>query len=128
NVEISVDPSYEGDIEVDVDGSAGVEGSVVVAEAVQAVDVSTDSIPNVGIGLTNQEAASFTLTEKTAEALEDDGSVELLLPEGAKFNGTPKVEVVDGDLDISDIKLSDDDRAVVFTVDSESTDASEIKV
>lgn len=131
-VEIAIDPSFEGDLVLKVDGSAGVRGDVKVASVKRPVTVQTSELPNVTIGRSNQNAAEFTIAEQVAGVLEDGGLVEIELPEGAKFVGTPKVEVTEGDLTISSVSVkavgSSTDRKLVFTVDSESRTASKIKV
>ncbi|MFM9279917.1 copper amine oxidase N-terminal domain-containing protein [Paenibacillus jiagnxiensis] len=128
DLELALASNFTGDVKVTVGGNAGVEGEVVVAKAVAPITAAASSKPNVIIGATGQTASSFTLTEGQAEALEDDGTVILDLPNGVYFTSTPKVEVTSGDAKISNVRRASDDNRVLFTVDSDSTAASTITV
>jgi hypothetical protein len=128
DLELALASNFTGDVKVTVGGNAGVEGEVVVAKAVAPITAAASSKPNVIIGATGQTASSFTLTEGQAEALEDDGTVILDLPNGVYFSSTPKVEVTSGDAKISNVRRASDDNRVLFTVDADSTAASTITV
>lgn len=128
DLEIALASNFTGDVKVTVAGNAGVEGDVVVAKAVAPITAAASSKPNVIIGATNQTASSFTLTEGKAEALEDDKTVVLDLPNGVFFTSTPKVEVTKGDAKISNVRRAADDNRVLFTIDSDSSEASTITV
>ncbi|MDP4096069.1 copper amine oxidase N-terminal domain-containing protein [Paenibacillus sp. P96] len=128
DVELALASNFTGDVKVTVGGNAGVEGEVVVAKAVAPITAAASNKPNVIIGATNQTASSFTLTEGQAEALEDDGTVILDLPNGVYFTSTPKVEVTSGDAKVSNVRRASDDNRVLFTIDSDSTAASTITV
>lgn len=128
DVELALASNFTGDVKVTVGGNAGVEGEVVVAKAVAPITAAASNKPNVIIGATGQTASSFTLTEGKAEALEDDGTVILDLPNGVYFTSTPKVEVTSGDAKISNVRRASDDNRVLFTIDSDSSAASTITV
>ncbi|MFB5674734.1 stalk domain-containing protein [Paenibacillus terreus] len=128
DLELALASNFTGDVKVTVGGNAGVEGEVVVAKAVAPITAAASSKPNVIIGATGQTASSFTLTEGKAEALEDDGTVILDLPNGVYFTSTPKVEVTSGDAKVTNVRRASDDNRVLFTIDSDSTTASTITV
>ncbi len=133
DMEVVVEPGFTGDLEVEVSGTAGLTGKLTVAKVVTPVSIEAASVPEVKIG-TASEAGDVTITEAMAGAIEDDKDLILDLPEGVRFAGTPKVEVVEGDLDIDEGGVrtqadgSTDDNQLVIPVDGKSTKASKIKV
>lgn len=128
DVEVALDAEFSGDLEIEVGGSAGLTGTVKVAEVVKPITASAEQAKNVVIGLSNQDAADFTFEEKVAGALEDDKTVVLDLPAGVIFVGTPNVEVTKGDLKISNVRRINGDNAVAIDVDAESSEPSTVKV
>ena len=128
NVEIAVEPGFEGDVTVEVAGNSGITGSVVVAKAKGAISASAASVPDVVIGLSNQVVADFTIKENIAGAFQDDLNAILDLPAGCVWVGTPEVKVTEGDLKITNVKRANSDNNVTFTVDSESATPSTISV
>ena len=85
-------------------------------------------VPSLRIGLSDQEAANFVLTESTAGALTDGGNLVLELPKGVFFAGTPYIEVVKGDIDITNVKTTQSDQVVIVDIEGESTTPSSIQV
>jgi hypothetical protein len=131
NVKVAIQPGFTGDLNVDVAGTAGAEGTVTVGKVEGSIKASAENVPNVVIGATEQKAADLVLEEGLAGAFNKDTSgdqVVLDLPDGVTFTKTPTIEVTDGDLSISSVKRQLDDNQVVFTVKSESTKPSKIKV
>jgi trimeric autotransporter adhesin len=139
NAEVNLDAAFSGDLNVTVAGSASVTGSVKLASVKAPVALAATTKPSVGIGLSNQAVSDFTITENIAGAFTNEtknnvknDQVVLNLPEGAKFVGTPKVAVTNGNLSITDVKVgsynNESDRAITFTVNGESTTASTITV
>ncbi|MNW26070.1 hypothetical protein D3C74_28310 [compost metagenome] len=128
NIEIATAADFAGDVTVTLGGNAGVTGSAVIAKVVAPVTAAAATKPNVIIGSTTQKAADFTITETQAEAFKYDRTVVLDLPNGVYFTSTPKVEVTSGDLRISNVKRLAGDNQVQFTVDSDSSTASTLKV
>jgi hypothetical protein len=132
-MEVVVEPGFTGDLEVEVSGTAGLSGKFTVAKVVTPVSIEAASVPEVKIGTTS-EAGDLIITETMAGAIEDDKDLILDLPEGVRFAGTPKVEVVEGDLDIDEGGVrtkadgSTDDNQLVIPVDGKSSEASKIKV
>ncbi|GAB7389221.1 copper amine oxidase N-terminal domain-containing protein [Bacillaceae bacterium] len=131
DVEIALRADFEGDLEIELGGSSGISGTVKVAEVVNPVEASAEKA-QVRIGVSDQATAELTIKEKVAGAFEKDGKVVLNLPDGVEFVGTPKVEVTEGDLEVSNIKISDDaedeNNIITFDVDDESSKASTIKI
>lgn len=91
-----------GDIKATLSGTAGVTGEVVVAKVVVPVSGVGDK-PNVIIGMQDQAAGDFTITEvkpgaimaRTATA---NRALILETPPGVYFETKPVVSVEDGDL------------------------------
>jgi len=129
NVEIAVEPGFEGDVKLEVAGTSGITAtSVVVAKAKSAVSATASSAPDVVIGLSNQVAGDFTVKENIAAGFQDDGTAILRLPAGCVWVATPDVKVTEGDLKITNIQRGDSDRNVTFTIDAESSSPSTISV
>lgn len=144
DLEISVQGDKSGDIELTVEGKRagmGEDVTLVVGKAVALVEASVESVKDVKIGVQSQEIGDITITELVKEAISNDpngpiskGEITLTLPEGVKFAHKPKVEVVEGNLDIDEdnISLATDgstnDNRVVIPVKDSSSKASKIVV
>lgn len=128
NIKVALQAGYTGDLVVEVGGTAGVTGKVVAAKVQTPVTASVDEAKGVKIGLAGQQAGELTIKENFVGAISDD-RVTLDLPAGVTFDGTPKVEVTEGDLKITNVTRGADDNQLSFTVDRESSKtASTIKV
>ncbi|MGR6837130.1 copper amine oxidase N-terminal domain-containing protein [Syntrophomonas erecta] len=133
-MEIVLEPGAAGDVEIEVGGTAGLAGEkIVVAKAVNTIEMKTDKVAEVRIG-TSTEVGDLLITELVDEAISDDADLILDLPEGVRFNGTPTVEVIEGNLDIDEgaIRMAadggTDDNQVIIPIDNTSTKLSTIKV
>lgn len=103
---VNISPDFEGDLVVEVSGSAGAEGSVKLAEVKPSATLSVESAVNVQLGKANQKIGDITITEGATEGLIDTNganNINLDLDNGYRFSKIPKVEVVEGDIDL-DIK------------------------
>jgi len=135
DMEIVCEPGSEGDIVVEASGTAGLTGQLTIAKCTKSVSIVAATTPAIQIGASGA-AGDLTITENIAGAIKDDDNAEILLdlPEGVRFDGTPKVEITSGDLDIDEDSVrrvaSDgtDDNDVAIPVDSKSGVASTIKV
>lgn len=135
---------FTGKIELTVGGSAGVTGTVVVAEAKAPVTATASSVPRVIIGERGQAAGDLLITESAAEVFQKDldasvldsdkklqsdpGYLVIKAPEGVRFDVTPTVTVSDGDLEIDTVQRYSDDNMVKIKIKSQSAKASTIKV
>jgi hypothetical protein len=137
DMEIVLEPGVEGDIEIEVSGTASLTGDKIkVGEAVKSVSAKAENVPDVKIGLDQQEGGDILITENIAGAIKEDFDAKLVLdlPDGVKFATVPKVEVTEGDLDIDEAGVkrqaegSQSDNQLVIPIDGESTKASTIKV
>ena len=132
DLEILTKPGYEGDIEVEFSGSAGVTGKAKVATAVNPFAIKATSVPEVIIGQGGQLSADFVISEKVAESFEDNGTIVIDLPDGVKIDGKPEVKVTKGDLKIGAVDVVDDNRdedgRLELQVTADSTEASEISI
>ena len=127
-VSIAVD-APAGDIVATIAGSAGAKGEVVIGKIVPPVTAQSD-MKDVIIGEQSQSVSDVLIVEGKKGAILDNGKMILQLPEGVKFTTTPKVEVIEGNIDIDEqnVKLQNDDRELAISVEGESTKASTIKV
>lgn len=123
---VYVEPNFEGDVVLEVSGTAGVKGEVKVAEAVKAVDISASEVPNIIIGEQNVKAGDIIIKENAAEAIQE-GDIVIELAGGYVFYKEPTVEVTEGDLRIDDVDINNDDQLVI-TIDKESNDPSTITI
>ncbi|WP_273484050.1 stalk domain-containing protein [Desulforamulus ruminis] len=127
---VNIAADAKGDIKVKVSGKAGfVEQEVVVGTVIPAVTAEAKA-KEVKLGMQNQEAGDITITEGIKGAIQEDYDMILELPDGVKFAKTPKVEVVEGNLEIkdNDVKRESSDKQVIIPIDRESTQPSKIKV
>lgn len=126
-VEVYLEAGKTGDLVVEVSGSAGLRDEIVVAKIIAPISVEAVSSPRVVIGHNRQPAGDIIITESKAGALNED-ELELVLSGygGIEFDGTPKVEVVNGDLEIGDVDV--DDNVLTISIKDESKRASTIKI
>ena len=137
---ITVAADYVGDIALEVGGSAGVSGSVVVAEAKAPITATASAKPEVKIGLPDQVAADITITEVAKEILESlsatkdvssqvyNGYLTIKAPPGVRFTTTPKFEVTEGDVSLGTVVKTGDDQIIEVRVKATSSKPSTIKI
>jgi len=137
---ITVAADYVGDIALEVSGSAGASGSVVVAEAKAPITATASAKPEVKIGLPDQVAADITITEVAKEILESlsftkdvssqvyNGYLTIKAPPGVKFTTTPKFEVTEGDVSLGTVVKTGDDQIIEVRVKATSSKPSTIKI
>ncbi|GEA14280.1 copper amine oxidase-like protein [Moorella sp. E308F] len=124
DIQVALKAGVTGDLVVEVGGSAGLEGEITIAKVVAPISVSADKT-NIEIGKYGQAAGDIVITEYAAEAIKADDLV-VTLPDDVDFDGTPDVEVTEGDLEIEDIDV--DDNVLTITIGDESTEASTIVI
>ena len=126
DMEVVLSPEApEGDLEVEIAGSAGVKATVKVAEVKKPVAVEVDVNPVIGIGKADQAIGVITLTEAEAELIIQDKDLVLELPKDVDWDEFD-VEVTDGDLELGRFKA--DDNLLVIPIDRDSSEASTITV
>jgi hypothetical protein len=143
DLQISIEGNKTGDVEATITGKRcglGDDVKVVVAKAIAPVTATSDGTKDVKIGVQGQEINDIYITETKKEAIVDDpegsikGYVFLTLPDGAKFTAKPKVEVVEGNLELDEDNIllvtvdGNVDSRVQIPVDDTSSKVSKIKV
>lgn len=133
DMEVMVEPGFEGDLIAEVGGTAGLEGDeLLLAKVVPVITAQADVVDGLIIGRSAQDAGSITITEAEAGMIKDGKDIVVDLPGGVRFVGTPDVEVTEGDLEINDVEVnddsSDDDNVLVISVEDDSTEASTIEI
>jgi len=123
---LNIEADFVGDIVATVSGRAGVEGEVVIGTVVAPVEVAVANVADVKIGYQAQALSDITVTEVEAGALMEDGYFRIELPTGVAFQDKEvDVEVTDGNLDITSVKVnaptSKNNGYVEFKIDSESS-------
>ncbi len=132
-MEVVLEPGVTGDLVIKVGGTAGLSGELTVAEIINPVTAEAASVPEVRIGSVSA-AGDITIVECEAGVIKKDKWVTLDLPAGVRFANKPKVEVIEGDINVDEgsVKTAkdgdQDDNQVLFYVDGDSTEASKIKV
>jgi len=130
-LKVVIDPTFSGDIVLDVAGTAGAAGEVKVATVNPVAKMTANTAPSVQIGLQNQAIADVTIVEGKKEAFNTGigtDNIRLLLPRGATFNNLPKVEVTEGNISIDDVNYAANKQAIDITIKSTSTQPSTIKL
>lgn len=126
-LKINVSPDFTGDIVAEIGGSAGVRGELKLAKSVASITATASEKTELIIGDTDLAIADIEITEAAKGMFEkSSGKVQLQLPSGFEWDGTPDVEVVEGDLAISGVKA--DGGILEFDVKSDSFKPSKIKV
>lgn len=126
---VAIHPNFNGDIVVEVAGSAGVKGEIAVAHVTPSVEAKVDELKDIKIGFKDQVIDDLYITETKPEAIEADGKTLIIeAPKGAEFSRTPAVEVVEGDLVIEKVWTSADRERVEITINALSDKISTIKV
>ena len=132
DIRVKIEPDFEGDLEITVRGTAGVEGTVKVAKVVKPVKLGAKDVANVVIGQANQKAANILIVENGVEAIMDDSDnneIVLELEKGVRFSSKPTVKVAEGDLEIDSSKLVSNDEALRLVVKyASSKEASTIEI
>ncbi|MFB5674931.1 copper amine oxidase N-terminal domain-containing protein [Paenibacillus terreus] len=126
-IDIVTAPDFAGDLTMEIGGSAGAKGNVKAADVHAGLTVSASDVPDVTIGLSDQEAADFTLVETVAGGLKDGERITLTLSEGVTFAATPTVDVYQGDLQFEPLKLVNNDRSAAFTITGESDESTTLQ-
>lgn len=114
------------DLKVEVAGSAGAKGEVVVAKVLAPVTASAAAKSEVKIGMRDQAAADITITEAKAEALIQGKTLEVVLAKNVLWSKKPTVKVTAGNLEIDNVKTNDE--TLSFKITGESTTASTITI
>jgi hypothetical protein len=128
---VYIEPGFEGPIEIKVGGTAGVEGTVKVAEVKPAVTMKAEGVKDVVVGSQNQKVADILIVENDKEAiLKSAGNDQIVvaLDEGYKFYKKPVVEVTEGDLEIDTTKLNSNNDELTIKIKYDSSKASTIKL
>ena len=132
-MEVVLEPGITGDLVIKVGGTAGLSGELTVAEIIAQITAEAASVPEVRIGSVNA-AGDITIVEGEAGVIKKNEWITLDLPAGVRFANKPKVEVIEGDLRIDEgsVKTAkdgdQDDNQALFYVETDSTEASTIKV
>ncbi|MGE5458914.1 MAG: copper amine oxidase N-terminal domain-containing protein [Methanobacterium sp.] len=130
---IDVSPDFVGPVEVAVKGSAGAEGIVKVAEVKPAATLAVEKVVDIEYGKPNQQIADIIIAEGALKAILDNTApgnvVSLELSDGYRFANLPKLEVVEGDIDIDADSVFVNDGRVTFNIEGQSAKtASKIKL
>ncbi|NLO89054.1 MAG: copper amine oxidase N-terminal domain-containing protein [Clostridia bacterium] len=126
DMEIVLSPDApEGDLEIEIGGTATKEMTVKVAEVKKPVQVTVDTTPTLVIGKADQAIGKITITEAEAEILNKGKYIVLELPKDVDWDDYD-VEVTEGDLELGDIDA--DENVLEIEIDDDSNDPSTIVI
>jgi hypothetical protein len=130
-LQVSIRPDFKGDLEIEVGGNAGVQGTVKVAEVKPAVTLENDGKAKIIIGAQNQEVGDIIIKESVREAIDTVKAggtphIKMTLPEGAKWAVKPTVEVTEGDISVDSVSTNGGELTINFK--STSSQPSTIKL
>lgn len=130
---IDVSPDFTGPVEIYIKGSSGAEGTIKVAEVKPAAALAIANVASIKMGKVNQKIDDITITEGTLKGLLDNsgagGIVSLDLDTGYRFSALPKIEVMEGDIDINEQSITTKEGRLTFSIDGQSArTASKIKL
>jgi len=116
------------DVVVKISGSAGVRGEVVVGKVAAPAELKVDEVKVIGIGRTNQEIGTITITEAKAGMFRAGEKLILKLDEDVAWERTPEVKVVEGDLEIgSVVTYGSEDLYISIKEESDKPSTIEVK-
>jgi len=115
------------DVVVKISGSAGVRGEVVVGKVAAPAELKVDEIKVIGIGRTNQEIGTITITEAKAGMFRDNKDIVLHLERDLAWESGYDVEVVEGDIELGSVRRIGE-RDLAIRVEAESDVPSTIQV
>lgn len=114
-----------GKVEIELGGTAGVEGKVEVATIQAPVEASATSALEVKIGMYDQAAGDLIITELADENI-DKADLEIALPDGVEWSDVPTITVEEGDISLDE--ASTNDSVLTIPVKATSTTPSKIKI
>ncbi len=128
--QIALRADFSGDLNIEIGGNAGVEGTVKIAEVFPAITLENDGKAKIAIGTQAQPVGDLIIKESVKEAIDvinaSNKNMVLQLPDGATWTVKPTVEVTEGDLTIDSVRT--DGRLLYITFKSSSTKPSTIKI
>ncbi|SFH06543.1 Copper amine oxidase N-terminal domain-containing protein [Desulfotomaculum arcticum] len=133
DMEVMVEPGFEGDLVAEVGGTMPVDvDEITLAKVVPAVKVSAEKVDGLIIGRDAQDVGDITITEAADGLIKDGEDLVIDLPRGVAFTGEPEVTVTEGDLEIDDVSIKDDDsdedNLLVIGINDASAEASTIVI
>lgn len=136
NMKVSIEPWFEGPLEVTVSGNADVGGKVTAAGAIQPVTLTVEGVTNVAVGAMKQKAGDIIITEAKSGAIlnkANHNQLFITLPKGVTFAAQPTVAVTSGDLDLGKVEIGASSIATVndgllIEIKSDSSKPSVIKI
>lgn len=128
---VSIKANASGDIVAKVSGRSTASGEAVIGKCLAPVTAVAENIKDVRIGVKDQPIGDIIITESKKEAIMDDASYDELivsLPDNIEWSDTPKVEVIEGNLDIDEDAVDTEDNELIIPIKSSSTKPSKIKI
>ncbi|WP_459908729.1 stalk domain-containing protein [Desulfotomaculum defluvii] len=132
--EVSAQANKTGDINAVISGKSGGEGEIVIAKAIAPVTLESPAKAQLKIGVQDQAMSDITITETAAgnilekDSYNKDAQIVVKLPANIEWASTPKVEVVEGNLEVDEDNVDTSGSYLYIPVDSESSKASKIKI
>lgn len=125
---VSVKANEGGDIVAKVSGRSGAEGEAVLGVATVPVKGEADKVSEVRIGVRDQQVDDVLIIENVEESMVKDGTLTFKLDNDVTWSRNPKIEVIDGDLELDLDSLSRSNEYVHVNVKNVSSEPSTIKI
>jgi hypothetical protein len=124
---ILVSPGYSGAVSIDVSGTAGASGSVVVANVMKPVTVSATEVVDIPKEAVNLTGGELVIMETAAGNI-STGVIVLQLPDGITFTSSPSIHRSEGNINFGSGNLSNDGSTYTIPINSRSTQASKVSI
>ena len=128
DLEIMLNTNARGDVVVEIGGTAGVFGEVVVAEAVAAATIEVPEPTFIVRDARNQPLGNIYITEAKAGMFSDDGWLDVHLGTHMEWEAGYTVEVVEGDLEVGSAARRPGNQTLRIPISVESDEASTIRI
>jgi len=124
NFKLKIKDAVIGDLKIEFNGD--IEGSYIIGKINSSININTT--PIIISNLQNVvNGSDIEIVENEDGALQE-GILEFILPNGVEFDSKPEIKVTNGNIDIDDIKLINNNRVLSIEIENDSSDASTILI
>jgi len=126
--QVQLEPGFTGDLKIKIGGTAGINEEITVAKVITPGTIEVSEKSDLIIGKKGQELGDIIIKENQAGAFNDESGYDVVtvnLKHGT-WTSAPKVEVVEGDIQLGTVTVSGANLNIV--VSRKSRTASTIKI
>jgi hypothetical protein len=132
---VSIFPKTTGEVSVTVGGTAGAEGTAVLANVNSVFTAAASAVNSVRFGIDDQSAGDIVITEAAAGRIAPNGTGNIviqIITNGVEFSKKPTVTVSAGNINIGAATaisaVDGNDKIFTIPVNGRSTQASTITI